>query len=196
MKHHSPTFVDANGFAIAVRSLLLEVTADDDNQLDFTDLDDTFPRYVIEGDNVVASADEVTLNALFSIDGVFKSGVADYGWVARSFSSDGTDDQSEDASSAFISTSRSTTGRQWGSDDSESGDITFTITRGGSSNHPRLWSVTVNYTDGADFQYTQGHGAYTGVTSGAADVAGIDGVRLAFSSGKIQKGNFRLYGVE
>ena len=196
MKHQSPIFVDANGFAIATRSLLLEVTADDDNQLDFTDLDDTFPRYVIEGDNVVASADAVTLNALFSIDEVFKSGVADYGWVARTFSSDGTDGQSENSSDAFISTCRDSGNGQWGSNDSESGDITFTITRGGSSNHPRLWSVTVNYGNGADFLYTQGHGAYIGGSSGAAGVDGIDGVRLSFSSGKIQKGNFRLYGVE
>ncbi len=196
MQHQSPILVDANGFAIATRSLLLEVTANNNSELDFTGLDDTFPRYVIEGDNVAAATDSVQLNALFSIAGNFKSGAADYGWVARSFSSDGTNGQDRDVSDSRISTCRDSAGEQWGSSGNENGDITFTITRGGLGNYPRLWSVTVNYSDSADIVHTNGHGAYIGGTSGAVPAEGIDGVRLFFSTGLIQQGTFRLYGVE
>ncbi len=194
MEIQSPTLVDANGFAIATRSLLLSVTANNDSVLDFTGLGSTFPRYVIEGDNVASATDAVQLNALFSIAGDFKSGIADYSWVARTFSSDTSNGQSQDASDSRISTCRTANG-MWGSSGSETGDITFTITRGGLANHPRLRSVTVNFGDGADLLYTHGHGAYIGGTSGAAGAGGIDGVRLLFSSGLIQQGNFRLYGV-
>ena len=197
MEHQSPTFVDANGFAIATRSLLLEVTASTDAELDFTGLDDSFPRYVIEGDNVRADTNDVTLNALFSIEGSFKSGVADYGWVASASSSDGTGGQSQDASDSKISTCRTTSNDLWGVSAGQRGDITFTITRGGSSNHPRLWSTTVFYSDGSDFVRTEGFGAYTGLTSDPADdLHKIDGVRLYFSLGAIESGTFRLYGVE
>jgi hypothetical protein len=197
MEHQSPTFVDANGFAIATRSLLLEVTANSDSELDFTGLDDSFPRYVIEGDNVRADTDNVQLNALFSIGGSFKSGASDYGWVANAFSSDGTDGRSFDATDAKISTNRTSANDMWGVSAGQRGDITFTITRGGSSNHPRLWSTTVFYSDGSDFVRTEGFGAYTGLTSDPADdLHKIDGVRLFFSAGAIESGIFRLYGVE
>ena len=144
---------------------------------------------------MAAATDAVQLNALFSIAGDFKSGGADYSWVAKTFSSDTSNGQNQDASDSRISTCRTSNNGMWGSSGSETGDITFTITRGGLANHPRLWSVTVNFGDGADLLYTQGHGAYIGGTSGAAGAGGIDGVRLLFSSGLIQQGNFRLYGV-
>ncbi len=196
MEIQSPTFIDANGFAIATRSLLLGVTASSDNWLDFTGLDDSFPRYVIEGNGVTADTPNTQLNAQFSIAGDFKSGSADYGWVTRAFSSDSTSGQSQDSSDSKISTNRISANDMWGSSASQRGDITFTITRGGPSNHPRLWSVTVHYSDGADFVHTQGFGAYTGITSDPVDAAGIDGVRLFFSAGTIEQGTFKLYGVE
>jgi hypothetical protein len=196
MEHQSPTFIDANGFAIATRSLLLSVTASSDSQLDFTGLDDRFPRYVIEGDNIEADTDNVQLNALFSIGGVFNAGEADYGWVVRGFSTLGSVGQQQDSSDSRISTNQTSANDMWGNSASQRGDITFTITRGGSSNHPRLWSTTVFYSDGADFVRTEGFGAYTGATSDPVDAAGIDGVRLFFSEGTIESGTFRLYGVE
>lgn len=196
MEHQSPTLSDVNGFAIATRSLLLEVAADNDTQLDFIGLDSTFRRYVIEGDNVAPNTDAVQLNALFSIAGDFKSGASDYNWVARAFASDTGNGQSQDTSDTRISTCRNSTGEQWGSSGNETGDITFTITRGSLGNYPKLWSVTLNNNDSDDLMHTTGLGAYTGVTSGAVPAEGIDGVRLSFSSGLIQQGNFRLYGVE
>jgi hypothetical protein len=160
-------------------------------------LDDTFPRYVIEGENIRCQTDGVELNALVSLAGVFMSGEDDYSWTVQVFSSDaalpGYDHEDSDAR---ISTTRSPGGNdKWGTDTNETGDITFTITRGGTANLPKIRSVTLNVSESGDLTHSMGVGAYTGVTSGEAD-AGIDGVRLVFSSGKIAQGNFRLYGVE
>jgi hypothetical protein len=196
MEHQSPTLKDANGFAIATRSLLLSVTASNSSQLDFTGLDDRFPRYVIEGDSIEADTDNVQLNALFSVGGVFNSGVADYGWVAASDSSEPSSGRDQDSSDSRISTNRTSSNDMWGNAAGQRGDITFTITRGSSSNHPRLWSTTVFFSDGSDFIRTEGFGAYTGLTSDPVNDDGIDGVRLFFSEGTIESGNFRLYGVE
>jgi len=198
MEHHSPTFIGANGFPVAARYLLLEVVASNNSELDFTGLDGTFPRYVIEGNNVAPNSNSVQLNAQFSIEGAFMSGVADYGWVVKVSSSSGFDDQDEDSSDAHISTSRSSGNDRWSSGAFQTGDITFTITKGGLGNHPRLWSVSAHYSSGGDFVHSNGMGAYKGTTSSPSGIPaeGIDGVRLSFSAGLIQQGTFRFYGVE
>ncbi len=197
MEHQSPTFIDANGFSIATRSLLLEVTADNSSFLDFTDLDATFPRYVIEGDNIKAGTDQDQLNALVSIAGVFYSGEDDYVWAARMFADDaGTgQDQSPASGDERIATCRDGTDG-WGVGANQTGDVTFTVTRGSSANFPRIWGTTVNLSAGADLQHTSCVGSYTGVTSLVPATNGIDGVRLKFNNGIIVQGNFRLYGVE
>jgi hypothetical protein len=196
MEHQSPTFVDANGFAIATRSLLLEVTASNTPFLDFA-LDDTFPRYVIEGDNIKAGTERDQLNVLVSIGGVWYSGEDDYVWVARMFADDTTSgqDQSTGSGDERIATCRDGTDG-WGVGANQTGDVTFTITRGSSANFPRIWGTTVYLSDGEDLTHTTCVGSYTGVTSGVEATNGIDGVRLMFNEGTIVQGNFRLYGVE
>jgi hypothetical protein len=197
MEHQSPTLKDANGFPIATRSLLLQVTANDSLYLDFTDLDTRFPRYVIEGDGIYTNVDKVELNALFSIGGVFKEGEDDYTWAARSFASNASSSQNQKQEDARMSTNLTGTGDQWSNVIGQTGDVTFTITRGGSNNPPRIWGNTSFIGDGDDLVYTINVGTYTGVTSGAVSSAGIDGVRLIFTdAGRISAGNFRLYGVE
>jgi hypothetical protein len=197
MEHQSPTLVDASGFPIATRSLLLSLTAANSPFLDFTGLDDTFPRYVIEGDNIKAGTDKDQLNALVSIAGVFYSGEDDYIWAARNFGDDGTSgqDQSPGSGDERIATCRDDNDG-WGVGQDQTGDVTFTITRGSSANLPRIWGTTVNLNSGADLQHTTFVGSYTGVTSLVPATSGIDGVRLKFNTGIIVQGNFRLYGVE
>jgi hypothetical protein len=192
MEHQGPTLKDSNGFAIATRSLLLSVTANDDDFLDFLNLDTRFPRYVIEGDGIKAQTDQAQLNALFSIDGVFQEGVDDYAWAARAFDSGTGNGADQHQSDSRIATSRD--GSQgWGTGQNETGDITFIITRGSSGNPARIWGETVHYSAGTDQSSTSCTGAYIGLVS-LSD--GIDGVRLIFDAGKIVQGNFRLYGVE
>jgi hypothetical protein len=192
MQHQSPTFVDAVGLPIATRSLLLQVTANDSDFMDFTGLDTRVPRYVIEGDGIKAQTDQVQLNALFSISGVFQEGVDDYAWAARMYSADTGNGQSQHTSDSRIATCR-TGNDAWGTGANETGDITFVITRGGSGNPARIWGDTLQISAGADLSSTSCVGAYIGLE---LDSAGIDGVRLIFDAGKVVQGNFRLYGVE
>jgi hypothetical protein len=192
MEHQGVTLKDANGFAIATRSLLLQVTANDEDYLDFLNLDTRFPRYVIEGDGIKPQDDEVQLNALFSIGGVFQDGVDDYAWAARLFSADSGTGQSHHTSDSRMATCR-TGNDSWGFSSNETGDVTFTVTRGGSGNPARIWGTTMFISAGADLSYTMNVGTYIGPSPPAG---GMDGVRLIFSTGRIVQGNFRLYGVE
>jgi hypothetical protein len=176
--------------------LLLSLTAANTSFLDFA-LDDTFPRYVIEGDNIKAGTEKDQLNVLVSIAGVWYSGEDDYTWTARMFARGKTPSQDNSPASGDerIATCRDGT-NGWGVGANQTGDVTFTITRGSSANFPRIWGTTVNVSDSDDITHTTCVGSYTGVTSGVEATNGIDGVRLVFNDGIIVQGNFRLYGVE
>lgn len=196
MEIQSPTLIDSNGFPIATRSLLLTVVASLDAMVDFTTLDDTFPRYVIEIDNLSPDTDSVSLKTRFSIAGDFKTGASDYSWTAmehRSTSGVGTSNDDTDDSMLM---SRNSSGVRWGSSGNENGDVTCLITRGGAGFYPKIRSTTMSNNDSNILMNTTAMGFYRGITSGATPSGGIDGIRFFFSTGLIQQGTFRLYGQE
>lgn len=197
MDHQSPALFDSNGFPIATRSLLLTVVANLDAMVDFTNLDDTFPRYVVEIDNLSPNTDAVDLRVRFSIAGDFKTGNNDYSWAAMEHRSNGGVGTSEDDTSSAIRLSRNTTSRQWGSSGNENGDVTCLITRGGAGFYPKIRATTVSNNDDNFLMNTTAAGFYRGLDSGATPSGGIDGIRFFFSdSSLIQQGTFRLYGQE
>ena len=199
MKHQNPILLDANGFPIATRSLLLTTVASNLDMVDFIDLDDTFTRYVVEIDNLVPNGDgDLEVRVSFAAD--FKAGVADYSWSAMSHQSNAGVGTSQDDSDDVISLNRNGVNVRWGSQANENGDVTVMITRGDTGVYPRILATTVSNNDSNILMRTTAAGIYRGLTSGATPSGGIDGIRFFFRNGTtdllIQQGNFRLYGVE
>ena len=201
MEHQNPTLTDANGNAIATRSLLQTIVASNVATVDFTNFaQSNFNRYVIEVDSIIPNTDSQDLYIRMSVSGDFKTGATDYAWNNWHRRGDFANfdiRQNEDDTQINVGSNSATV--RFGNDSAEEFDLTFTLTNlGSTSSRPRILWEGGGINDNGVSQQMSGLGMYKGLDSGLNT---IDGVRFLFSSiemgdGLIEAGTFRLYGQE
>lgn len=163
---------------------IVSATANNDATVDFTGIDGTYNSYMLVGSNVVPANDANTAFIRVSIAGSFKSGAADYGWIAF-FMSGASNGNLIDLSDSEIQIGQ-TLGSAAGEGFSfhlhlpNPANITLykniygTLANSNTSNEPVLFNF---------------HGRYI------AGTQAIDGLRFLFTGGNVESGEFTLYGM-
>lgn len=170
------------------RVLLATKTASSSASLDFTEFDNaTYRRYEFEFDAVIPATDAVSLNMLTSTDGgsTYDSGASDYTWNANGFSG-ASATQGGAATAAAIQLN---TVIVWGSDTNETG-VNGTIS---------LWAApaaTYTVMEGRIAGWSSA-GTLLRLSLGGArlSAADVDACQFLFSSGNIESGTIRMFGI-
>lgn len=181
-------YVDAAVSGATSRVLLATKTASASASLDFTEFDNaTYRRYEFEFDAVIPATDAVSLNMLTSTDGgsTYDSGASDYTWNANGFSG-ASATQGGAATAAAIQLN---TVIVWGSDTNEAG-VNGTIS---------LWAApaaTYTVMEGRIAGWSSA-GTLLRLSLGGArlSAADVDACQFLFSSGNIESGTIRMFGI-
>lgn len=184
----SEAYVDAAVSGVSSRTLLATKTASASASLDFTEFDNgTYRRYEFELDAVIPATDAVSLNMLTSTDGgaTYDSGASDYTWNANGFSG-ASATQGGAATAAAI---QMNTVIVWGSDTNETG-VNGKIS---------LWAApaaTYTVMEGRIAGWSSA-GTLLRLSLGGArlSAADVDACQFLFSSGNIESGTIRMFGI-
>ena len=170
--------------------LIATATASNSATVEFTGLSATYPMYVVILNDVVPATDSTELRMRTSTDGgsTFDNGASDYAWMSRTAEVDtapsfGT---SGDDAADYIQMTGNTD--DIGSDTNESYSARVYIHDPGATTYTRVEFKAIFSTTGG-LQMT---GRGIGARLSAADV---DAIQFYMTSGNIESGNFRLYGI-
>jgi len=169
--------------------LIETVTASNTATIDFaTGISSTYRTYLVVLSNVVPATDAVQLLMRFSDDAgsTWKSGASDYAWAVTG--GDGTARNGTDTADTAISLSHAT--YTVGSDTSEG-------LSGVARIHNPAGTTTFQFAEGQTF-CIQGAGTPLILSFGGAylTAVAITGIQFLFSSGNVESGVFKLYGVK
>ena len=180
-----PTFQNAAAADGNDWVLISSATASASAQIVFTGLTSTYGAYVIVMTDVVAENDGVVMFLRTSTDGgaSYDSGVSDYGWVLHYvFTVATVNTDSADSEITML-------GAGLGNAANESLNGKITLYRPSSATYTHVsWEAVYDESTLGGMVFETG----AGQRLSAADV---DAVRLAFSTGNITSGEFRLYGL-
>ena len=149
------------------------------------DFTDTYTTYKIFGDNVEPITDGQHLNYTLKRDGEasYNTGASDYGWVAQRFRSGSAWYYNEDTAEAFIK-SRMDTGSS-----SDTGSNFELVIRPRTGKNTTIFVTEIGNDTAGDL----GCFMVVGKLKTSADCQSI---KIAYNSGNINTGNFRLYGLK
>lgn len=166
------------------------IEASNDATVDFTSgIDSTYKAYITLLEKVVPSNDNVNLHLRVSTNtgSSWHAGASDYSHSRFVFSDGGSSVGGALGASAIVLNGTST----WGSDTGEGGQGFVLVTSPSDTTIHTYVTARLTYnepTAGRTGQALSG-GKYKSTTA-------IDGIRLYFSSGNIESGTFKLYGVK
>ena len=186
---HNHDGVNSRAVSGASYALIEKKTAASSATLDFTTgISSAYSEYVLVLKNIRPATNGVHMYIRVTTDGgsSFKSGVADYVNVARSYLSDGSSAAHSGTSDAIKPLGN--TAAYNSAATGVSGEIKCFDLYNTSKRFRAVWSVGFQNT-GAEEVFAEGSGRYD--TSGTA----INGLRLMFSSGNVEEGIAALYGI-
>jgi len=162
-------------------------SASDDATFDITSgMDGTYEEYVIKGINIVPATTSQQLMMRTSTDGgsSFDAGGSDYSWAYVMRDTAGTDNSNQDSADTYIELAASMLAGT-----GEGGMFEIRIA------HPAATSLYKLITWNGVFASSTGTRVVIGGARRLA-TADIDAVRFLMSSGNIESGEFKLYGVK
>lgn len=181
-------YVDASLADASLRVLLATKTASASATLDFTEFNNaTYRRYEFELDAVIPATDAVSLYLRTSTDGgsTYDNGASDYQWNANGFSGA----SATQGGAASASDMQLNTVIVWGNSTNETG----------VSGLLRLWAApaaTYTHVEGAVAGWSSA-GTLLRLSVGGArlSAADVDACQFLFSSGNIESGTIRMFGI-
>lgn len=167
-------------------TLISTATASTSSEITFTGLSSTYAAYKIIITDVVPATDNVSFYLRTSTDNgsSYDSGASDYVWNWRFAVMGSSAGDTGDAADSFISL-----GSSFGSDTNEAGSHEITLFNPSSTAYTRINFDNV----ASDINGAQVMRYGSGVRLSAADV---DAIQFIFSSGNIESGTFKLYGIK
>jgi hypothetical protein len=167
--------------------LISTQTASASATIDFTGLNSTYNKYIVEISGVIPATDGSALWMRTSSNGgsSYDAGAADYSWGYIALTAGSTVTQNTDSSDDSIELSA-----DQGTDTNESGAFTVEIINPSATNFTKVLYRGTWQNSGGALLMCYGGG---GIRSSAADV---DAIRFLYASGNIEAGVFKLYGVK
>jgi hypothetical protein len=184
-------FIDHETRLLAATGLkfLSSQVISNDATIDFTSgIDSTYPEYVFLLENVVPTSDGADLFCRLAVSGVFQVGASDYRWQLEQTANDVQTLQqgNTDNEIALIASS----GIGAGSASGEGVNGQFVLTSPSNTTILKKTRSFLNFDNSGGLpSMVFGIGRYE--TAGDA----IDGVRFFFSTGNLESGTIRMYGV-
>lgn len=185
------SYTRADGTAVAGGQpglvLISTASASNDATVDFTGLDDTYDKYILEINSLVPQTNATTLYARVAESGPsWKSGASDYRWALGSNIDTPTAFDTGSAADSEIEISRASVGNAAG----RNLNATVTISNPDSTSLNKVIKFDADLlSDIPRAERVTGAGVYVGTTNA------IVGIRFLMSSGNITSGEFRLYGM-
>ena len=190
------TILDNGAFSVSLGSqvLISEQTASASASISFTSgIDSTYPIYKFEFINIHPATNNASFQVNFSTDGGSNYNVTKTTTNSRAYQNEaGTDTSLEYFSSEDLaqSTSDQIIGRTIGNDNDKCGSGILTLFNPSSTTFVKHFIINSNTLEGSDY-FTNYYIAGYGNTTSA-----INAVRFQFSSGNIDDGTIKLYGIK
>jgi len=190
------TILDNGAFSVSLGNqvLISEQTASASASISFTSgIDSTYPIYKFEFINIHPATNNASFQVNFSTDGGSNYNVTKTTTNSRAYQNEaGTDTSLEYFSSEDLaqSTSDQIIGRTIGNDNDKCGSGILTLFNPSSTTFVKHFIINSNTLEGSDY-FTNYYIAGYGNTTSA-----INAVRFQFSSGNIDDGTIKLYGIK